>query len=279
MKIEFTKMHGLGNDYIFIDCVRQNLKGIDFKVLARKICHRNLGIGADGIILILKGQIHPFEMRIYNSDGTQAEMCGNGMRCFARYLYESGFSKKKKQITETLAGPIETEIVKKNRDFLIKVNMGRPVLSCKKIPIKNNAKFCVNESLRVNNRIFKFTAVSIGNPHAVIFVKEFDKDWQKWGKLIENHIRFPQKTNVEFVKVLDRKTVELKVWERGAGATLACGTGACAAIVAGVLNGKLERKVKALFIYGHLEIDWDKQKDSVFMIGPAEKICDGTYDY
>lgn len=279
MKIEFTKMHGLGNDYIFIDCIRQNLKGIDFKVLARKICHRNLGIGADGIILILKGQTHPFEIKIYNSDGTRAEMCGNGMRCFAQYLYENGFSKKRKQITETLAGPIETEIVKKNKDFLIKVNMGKPVLSCKKIPIKNNATFCVNENLKVNGKAFKFTAVSIGNPHAVIFVKEFDKDWQKWGKLIENHIRFPQKTNVEFVKVLDRKTIELKVWERGAGATLACGTGACAAIVAGVLNGKLERKVKALFTYGHLEIDWDKQKDSVFMIGPTEKICDGTYNY
>jgi len=279
MKIEFAKLHGLGNDYILIDCIRQNLAGIDFEVLTRKICHRNLGIGADGVILVLEGRIYPFEMRIYNSDGTRAEMCGNGMICFARFLYENGLCRKKKQTTETLAGPVETEIVREHDDFLVKVNMNKPALSRKEIPVRGNAEFCVNQNLRVRNRVFEFTAVSLGNPHAVIFVNEFDKNWKEWGKSIENHFLFPKKTNVEFVKVLDRKRIELRAWERGAGATLACGTGACAATVAGVLNGKLDRRVRVLFPYGQLRIDWDKQKDFVFMTGSAKRVCDGTYNY
>lgn len=279
MRIKFVKMHGLGNDYILVDCLKHNLKKANIKKLTQKICHRNLGIGADGIILVLRGKVHPFRMKIYNSDGTGAQMCGNGIRCLARYLYENNTSKRKKQKIETLAGLIETEIIKTGKDFLVKVNMNKPSLRRRNIPLKGKQKFCINESLKVNGRVFKFTAVSMGNPHAVIFVKQFDKDWQKWGRLIENHSLFPEKINVEFVKVLSRKRIQLKVWERGTGATLACGTGACAATVTGILNGKLDRKVKALFPYGQLEIEWNRQNDLVFMIGPAEKICSGTYNF
>ncbi|HEX9916302.1 MAG TPA: diaminopimelate epimerase [candidate division Zixibacteria bacterium] len=279
MKIEFVKMHGLGNDYILINSLKGNLGRTNIKELPKNICHRNLGIGADGIILALSGKNHPFQMRIYNSDGTEAEMCGNGIRCFARYLYECGLSRKRKQKIETPAGLIQTEITNPKRNFLVKVNMGKPILVRNVIPVKGSKNFCINENLKVNGKVFNFTAVSMGNPHAVVFVKEFDNNWQKWGKMIENHSLFPKKTNVEFVKITDRKRIELRVWERGAGSTLACGTGACAAVVAGILNGNLDRKVKVDFPFGQLLIEWSKKDNCVFMTGPAEKVCEGIYDF
>ncbi|MCJ7507942.1 MAG: diaminopimelate epimerase [candidate division Zixibacteria bacterium] len=279
MKIEFVKMHGLGNDYILVNSLKGNLGRTNIQQLAKNICHRNLGIGADGIILVLSGKNHPFQMRIYNSDGTQAEMCGNGIRCFARYLYEYGVSRKRKQKIETLAGLIETEIVNIKGDFLVKVNMGKPILVRNVIPVKGSKKFCINENLKVNRKVFNFTAISMGNPHAVIFVKEFNNNWQKWGKMIENHPLFPKKTNVEFVRLLNRRKIELRVWERGAGPTLACGTGACAAVVAGILSGKLNRKSKVDFPLGQLLIEWSKKDNCVFMTGPAERVCEGIYNY
>ena len=279
MIIEFVKMHGLGNDYIVIDALKQDLAKVNLKDLAQRICHRNLGVGADGTILVLRGKTHPFRMRIYNSDGSQAEMCGNGIRCLARYIYENRLSKKTKQNIETLSGPIGTEILKSKKSFLVKVNMGRPILLKEKIPVKGNEAFCVNQNLKIGGKVLKFTAISIGNPHAVIFVDRFDESWQRWGKLIENHPIFPKKINVEFVKVLSRKRIQLKVWERGAGSTLACGTGACAAAVAGIMNGRLDRKLKVSFQYGQLDMEWNEKNNSISMIGPAEKICDGIYDY
>jgi diaminopimelate epimerase len=279
MKMEFVKMHALGNDYIIINSLKGNLGRTNIKELAKNICHRNMGVGADGIILVSSGKIHPFQMRIYNSDGTEAEMCGNGIRCLARYLYEYGLSRKGKQKIETPAGLIETEIRNPKGDFLVKVNMGKPVLVRNVIPVKGSKRFCINENLKVDGRIFNFTAVSLGNPHAVIFVKEFDDNWQKWGKMIENHPLFPRKINVEFARLLNRRRIELRVWERGAGPTLACGTGACAAVVAGILNGSLERKVAVDFPIGQLLIEWNKKDNCVFMTGPAEKVYEGMYHY
>lgn len=218
-------------------------------------------------------------MRIYNSDGTEAQMCGNGIACFTRYLYEKGLSKKTKQKIKTKAGLIEVEIIESKKPFRVKVNLGKPILPRNRIPLSGTKEFCINEDLKVKNGVFKFTAISTGNPHAVIFVREFDKHWQTWGKLIENHPLFPEKTNVEFVKILNARRISLRVWERGAGATLACGTGACAAVVAGILNGKLSRKVRADFAYGQLEIEWHKPSDCLFMTGCAQRICEGFYDY
>jgi diaminopimelate epimerase len=279
VKIIFTKMQALGNDYIYVDCFRQNLSGINLSDLAKKICHRHFGVGSDGLILVAPGKVCKFRMIFYNPDGSEAEMCGNGIRCFARYLYDQGLSKKKVQEIETKAGVIKTEIIKTTKDFLVKADIGKPILERKEIPMKGKGKFCINEELKLDGRKIRINSISLGNPHTVIFVGEFGKVWREIGSQVENHPIFPKRTNVEFVKILSPKSIRLKIWERGVGETKASGTGACAATVAGVLDKKLDRKVRAEFDYGELQIEWDGENDHLYMTGPAVETFSGTFNY
>lgn len=300
MKIKFTKMQALGNDYIYVDCFKQNLSGINLSNLAKKICHRHFGVGSDGLILVAPGKVCKFRMIFFNPDGSEAEMCGNGIRCFARYLYDHGLSKSKVQNIETPAGVIKTQIIKIGmvrpfdrlmvlskveaqahhiKDFLIKADIGKPILERKKIPMKGEGDFCINQELKLNGKKVRINSISLGNPHTVIFVNGFDKDWKKIGFLVENHPIFPKRTNVELVKILSPKRIRLKIWERGVGETLSSGTGACAATVAGVLNNKLERKVEAEFDHGELQIEWNEKNGHLFMIGPAVETFSGVFNY
>lgn len=272
-------MQALGNDYIYINCFKQKLAGVNLSDLAERMCNRHFGVGADGLILVAPGRAHKLRMIFYNPDGTEAEMCGNGIRCFARFLYEHGLSKKKLQNIETKAGIIRTEIISTGDDFLIRVDMGKPILERRKIPVRGKGRFCINETLNLGGRKVKIISISLGNPHTVIFVKEFSPRWRKIGQMVENHPFFPRRTNVEFAKILNPKEIRLKIWERGVGETLASGTGASAATVAGVLTKKLNRKVTALFDKGELVIEWKKQDGHLYMTGPATSVFSGVYDY
>jgi diaminopimelate epimerase len=287
MKIKFTKMQALGNDYIYVDCFKQNLSRVNFSDLAKKICRRHFGVGSDGLILVAPGKVHKFRMIFYNPDGSEAEMCGNGIRCFARYLYDHGLSKRKIQNIETKAGVIKTEIIRTGmvrqahhiKDFIIKADIGRPILERKKIPMKGKGNLCISQELKLDGKKVRINCISLGNPHTVIFMDEFGKDWREIGSQVEKHPIFPKRTNVEFVKILNPKKIRLKIWERGVGETLASGTGACAATVAGVLNNKLERKVNAQFDHGELQIEWNEENNHLYMIGPAVEIFSGTFNY
>lgn len=279
MKIKFTKLQALGNDYIYVNCFNQKLTSVNLSALAKKICDRHFGVGSDGLILVAPGKICKFKMIFYNPDGTEAEICGNGIRCFARFLYDQGLSLSKAQNIETKAGAIRTEIINTGEDFLIRADIGKPILERGRIPVKGPGKFCLNEKLKLNGRNIRITSLSLGNPHTVIFVKEFGPAWQKIGGMVENHWLFPRRTNVEFVKILSPGQIRLKIWERGAGETLASGTGASAATVAGVLNKKLKRKVTALFDRGELMIEWNEKDDHLYITGPTTSVFSGVYDY
>jgi len=279
MKIKFTKLQALGNDYIYIDSFRQNLADLNLRDLARKITNRHFGVGGDGLIIIRKGRKAPFRMEFYNPDGTPAQMCGNGVRCFARYLYEHGLCRKKEVEIETKGPIIRAEFLKSKGELTIRIDMGEPILERKKIPVSGIGKFCINEEIKVQDRKIKITCVSMGNPHTLIFVDRFEDDWQKIGSLVEKHTIFPEKTNVEFVKVLNRKKIQLRVWERSAGETMASGTGASAALVACVLNNKTEREVLAYFQAGCLKVNWDEKSNHIYVIGPTEEVFSGVYEY
>lgn len=276
-KLEFTKMHGIGNDYIYIDVAKnRDLKEIftrySIGALVRYLSNRNFGIGGDGVIFIEKSMIADFKMRIFNSDGTEAEMCGNGIRCFAKYIYDQKLTEKDILKIETLAGIKE---VKKEKHILepsketieqYVVNMGKPIISG-------------NLSISVLDKNIQLTKILIGNPHAVIFTKDIENiPIKKYGPLIENHKYFPQKTNVEFVEILENNLIKMRVWERGSGETFACGTGSCAAVVAGVSNNLIKRDVKVLLKGGELDINWDKKTNNIYMKGIATKVYDGIME-
>jgi diaminopimelate epimerase len=278
MEIKFSKLQALGNDYIYIDCFKHILKGVNFKKLSQNICDRHFGVGGDGLILILPGTEAKFKMGFYNPDGTEAEMCGNGVRCFARFLYQHKLSKRKKEWIETKNRLIQTEILSTDpKNFQIRVDMGEPVLDRKKIPVKGDLKFCIQEKLKIEGRVFEITSLSMGNPHTVVLVKNFPKDWQRIGALIENHPMFPEKTNVEFAKILDSQKIELRVWERAAGETLASGTGACASLVTAFFKGKSNRKVQVIFPHGKLKVEWDEFTNHLFVTGPTYDVFSGIY--
>jgi len=280
MKIEFSKLQALGNDYIYINCFKQNLKRVNLKRLSQNICDRHFGVGGDGLILILPGTKAKFKMVFYNPDGTEAEMCGNGVRCFARYLYQHGLSRKKKEWIETKKRLIQTEILDPYpNNFQIKVDMGEPILDTKKIPVKGSLKFCIQEKLKIGGRIFEITSLSMGNPHTVVLVKSFPRDWQKVGSLIENHPIFPEKTNVEFAKIINPRQIELRVWERSAGETLASGTGACASLVTAFFKGKTNRRVKVIFRCGKLTVEWNELTNHLFVTGPTYDVFSGIYHF
>lgn len=276
-KIQFTKMHGLGNDYIYIDAIKnKDLKEIftrySLGALVRYLSDRHFGIGGDGVIFLDSSTVADFKMRIFNSDGTEAEMCGNGIRAFAKYIYDNSLAKGEILKIETLAGIKEikrekyfTGINNEEIDEYV-VNMGQP-----KVWGKTEFEILDNKIETIN--------ISIGNPHAVIFVENVDNiQIDKIGPIIENYKYFPQKTNVEFVQILDKNLIKVRVWERGSGETLACGTGSCAAVIAGVTNNLTKRKVKVLLQGGELEIDWNEQDNNVYMKGIATKVFDGTIE-
>ncbi len=279
MEIEFTKMEGLGNDFVLIDDRAGNIESYrSYPELAQMLCSRHFGIGADGIILILESKDHDSKFRIYNSDGSEAEMCGNGMRCFARLLYEKKMISKKRFRVDTKAGTVIPEILldDKGKVQSVRVDVGEPILLCRDIPFESPNEKAVDELLTVGGREYRITAVSMGNPHAVIFVDSYDGlDLETEGRAIETHARFPQKTNVEFVQVLSRTELNMKVWERGAGATLACGTGACAVLAAAHLTGRTQDRALIHLPGGDLDIHWDKATNHVFKTGPANLVFEG----
>ncbi len=282
MKIDFIKMHGLGNDFILIDCLHKSLGDSSFlSYLTRKLCDRNFGIGADGVILILPSSKADLRMRIFNSNGTEAQMCGNGIRCFAKYAYENKLISKNKFTVETLAGIITPELIfqdlKDKKVLRIKVNMGTPKLRRREIPMTGeDTPIVVKETLKINpEQTFKITCVSMGNPHCIIFVNDIQSiPVEEIGPKIENHPLFPEKTNVEFIQILNKQEINFRVWERGVGETLACGTGACAALVAAVLNKKTDRQALVHLAGGDLNIQWS-DNEHIYMTGPAELVFRG----
>jgi diaminopimelate epimerase len=285
MELNFVKMEGLGNDFIILDD-RQGLrdKTIEsvkaYPALARHLCSRHFSIGADGIILILDSTDHDHDIkfRIYNSDGSEAGMCGNGMRCFARHLYETGIISQKRMQVDTKAGTVIPEVMVDDlgRVTSVRVDMGEPVFLCRDIPFESNEETAVEEPLIVGGKEFCITAVSVGNPHAVVFVDDVESvDVEGVGSSIENHPRFPEKTNVEFIQVMNPGELRMKVWERGAGMTLACGTGACAALVAANLTARAGERATVHLDGGDLEIFWDKAGNHVFKTGPASLVFEG----
>ena len=282
MKIKFSKMHGLGNDFILMDNLNEEIGNhLNLPGISKKLCNRHFGIGADGLILILPSEKADFRMRIYNSDGSEAQMCGNGIRCFAKYVYENQLISKKKFAVETLAGIITPELVFMNETITgIKVNMGIPKLMKNEIPIKGKDNLpVINETLEINpEQNVKITCVSMGNPHCVIFVDDVNLvPINEIGPQIEHHPTFPEKTNVEFIQILNKKELNFRVWERGVGETLACGTGACAALVAGVLNKKIKNQAVIHLRGGDLDIELIKN-GPVFMSGPAEFVFQGEME-
>jgi len=273
--IKFTKMHGLGNDYVYIDAINQKIE--NESSLAKFVSNRHFGIGSDGLILICKSEIADFKMRMFNSDGSEAEMCGNGIRCVGKFVYDKGLTNKTTVKIETLAG-IKTLILntKDGKVETARVDMGEPILEAEKIPVISTDKPVKNLELEAENKKFKFTCVSMGNPHAITIVentKEFDVE--KYGKVLEIDKAFPKKANIEFAQIVDRQNINMRVWERGAGETLACGTGACATAVACNLNGLTDRKVNIELLGGTLNIEWNETDNHVYMTGPAVTVFDG----
>ena len=273
--IKFTKMHGLGNDYVYIDAINQKIE--NESSLAKFVSNRHFGIGSDGLILICKSDIADFQMRMFNSDGSEAEMCGNGIRCVGKFVYDKGLTNKTTVKIETLAG-IKTLILntKDGKVGTARVDMGEPILEAEKIPVISTEKPVKNLELEAENKKFKFTCVSMGNPHAITIVentKEFDVE--KYGKVLEIDKAFPKKANIEFAQIIDRQNINMRVWERGAGETLACGTGACATAVACNLNGLTDRKVNIELLGGTLNIEWNETDNHVYMTGPAVTVFDG----
>lgn len=276
--MKFTKMQGLGNDYVYVDCTKNELANPS--EVSKFVSDRHFGIGSDGLILIMSSKIADFRMRMFNSDGSEAEMCGNGVRCVGKYVYDYGLTDKKTVKIETLAGIKVLELtVADGKVKFVKVDMGEPILKPAEIPVKSSKDIFVSEPVMVDGKEYKFTCVSMGNPHAITYIDDVDNlEIEKIGPKVENHEIFPRRTNTEFVQVIDRTTLKMRVWERGAGETLACGTGANAVLVASVLNGISERKATVRLLGGDLLIEWDEKDNHVYMTGPAVTVFDGEID-
>lgn len=273
--MKFTKMHGIGNDYVYVNCFEESVKNP--AEVSKFVSDRHFGIGSDGLILISPSATADFRMNIYNADGSQAEMCGNGIRCVAKYVYDYGLIDKTEISVETLAGIKYLRLqVENGKVASVEVNMGAPILEPKEIPVAVEESPVVNVPVEVKGKIYHMTCVSMGNPHAIIFMNNVkDLDIEAIGPYFENHTVFPKRTNTEFVEVLDRNTVNMRVWERGSDETLACGTGACATTVACILNDKTENEVTVHLLGGDLKIRWDREANQVYMTGPATVVFDG----
>ena len=277
-EVRFTKMHGAGNDYIYLDATGEMPE--DLPELSRRMSDPHFGVGSDGLVAVMTSDIADFRMRMFNSDGSEAEMCGNASRCIAKFVYEKGLTDSETVPLETLAGIKVLHLhVREGVVESVTVDMGAPVLEPASVPVQSlDPKLRLAEEETVDGRTYRITGVSMGNPHGVIFVDEIDDDLVlRQGPLLEEAPIFPAKANIEFAKVLDRSTIEMRVWERGTGETLACGTGACATAVAAALNGLTGREVDVLLRGGTLHIRWDETDGHVFMTGPAAFICDGVF--
>ena len=283
--IKFTKMEGLGNDYVYVDCTKQNLENASN--LAKIISDRHFGVGSDGLILIKSSKKADFRMQMFNSDGTEAEMCGNGIRCVGKYVYDKGLTDKTTLKIETLAG---IKVLNLNLEGgnvkTVKVDMEEPILDYKLIPAKDGKVYKSRDGIKfykvninIEGDLKELTCVSMGNPHGIDFANNIEKlKIEKFGPIIEVDEHFPNKVNAEFIEILDKHNIKMRVWERGAGETLACGTGACASVVASFLNGYTERKVTVELLGGKLEIEWNKEDNHVYMAGPAETVFEGEFD-
>ncbi len=273
--MKFTKMEGLGNDYIYVNCFQEKVE--QPQKLAIQYSDRHFGIGSDGLILIMPSEVADFQMDMYNSDGSQAEMCGNGIRCVGKYVYDYGLTQKTQITVETLAGIKTLNLhVEQGKVKLVTVDMGSPILQSSLIPVVSEKPEVVNEPITVAGTAYHVTCVSMGNPHAVVFmdnVKELPLE--TIGPEFEHHAWFPRRINTEFVEVLNPHEVNMRVWERGAGETLACGTGACASAVACILNHKTENEIILHLVGGDLKVQWDRDKNRIFMTGPATVVFDG----
>ena len=273
--MKFTKMEGCGNDYVYVN-------GFDTKIedpnkLSEIVSNRHFGIGSDGLIVINPSDVADFKMSMYNADGSEGKMCGNGIRCVAKYVYDNKMTDKTTITVETLSG-IKTLVLNVEDDKVktVRVNMGSPILESAKVPVVSEKDKVIDEPVMVNNKEYRITCVSMGNPHAIIRLHNLeDINVKEYGPLIENRSEFPKRTNVEFIEIKDRSRIKMKVWERGAGETLACGTGACASTVASVLNGYTERKVVVELLGGELEVEWNEEDSHVYMTGPATTVFRG----
>ena len=276
--MKFTKMQGLGNDYVYVNCFEEKIENPP--AVARYVSDRHFGIGSDGLIMINPSEVADFEMEMYNADGSRGEMCGNGIRCVAKYVYDYGLTEKTKNSVETLGGIKYLDLtVEDGKVVLVKVDMGKPELKSDLIPIISENEKVIDEPIEVDGQVYHMTGVSMGNPHTVIYVDDVKNlDLEKIGPKFENHERFPKRINTEFVHCIDRNTVEMRVWERGSGETLACGTGACAVAVASILNNLTDTRVTVKLLGGDLQIEWDREKNHVFMTGPAKVVFDGVID-
>jgi diaminopimelate epimerase len=274
--MRFVKMHGIGNDYVYIDCFQETVK--DPETLAVRISDRHFGVGGDGLILIMPSEKADARMRMFNADGSEAQMCGNGIRCVAKYVFESGIRRQPEITVETLAGVLRLQLFAPGGPVeKVRVNMGVPRLRRQDIPMLGDGERVVAEKLTAGDGAFAVTCVSMGNPHCVIYVDEVEKfPVTHYGPLLEHHPQFPERTNVEWIEWVNRREIRQRTWERGSGETLACGTGACAAVVASVLNGKTERSVTVHLSGGDLEIEWGDD-NHVYMTGPAVEVFRGDW--
>lgn len=273
--MKFTKMEGLGNDYIYVNCFQEKVE--QPQKLAIQYSDRHFGIGSDGLILIMASEVADFRMDMYNSDGSQAEMCGNGIRCVGKYVYDYGLTQKTQITVETLAGIKTLNLhVERGKVKLVTVDMGSPILQSSLIPVVSEKPEVVNEPITVAGTVYQVTCVSMGNPHAVVFVDNVKElPLETIGPKFEHHAWFPRRINTEFVEVLNPHEVNMRVWERGAGETLACGTGACASAVACILNHMTENEITLHLVGGDLRVQWDRDKNRIFMTGPATVVFDG----
>ncbi len=276
--MKFTKMHGCGNDYVYVNCLEETVE--DPSKAAIMVSDRHFGIGSDGMILIHPSEKADFRMAMYNADGSEGKMCGNGVRCIAKYVYDNGLTDKTRISLETLGGIKYLDLTVENgRVSMVKVDMGEPVLTAKEIPVIHEKEQVVNEPMEVLGQMWNVTCVSMGNPHAVVFVEDTASlELEKIGPHFEHHPMFPERVNTEFVQVLDRKTVNMRVWERGSGETLACGTGTCASVMACILNGLTEDEVLVHLLGGDLKIRYDRESGHIFMTGPATTVFTGEIE-
>ncbi|BCJ98187.1 diaminopimelate epimerase [Anaerocolumna chitinilytica] len=273
--MKFTKMQGCGNDYVYVNCLRE--KVVNPSELAIAVSDRHFGIGSDGLILIKASDKADFMMDMYNADGSSSAMCGNGIRCVAKYVFDYGLIQEREITIETGAGIKHLFLtVEDGKVREVTVDMGQPITEPALVPVKGDEDRIIGKPIQVGEEEYKVTCVSMGNPHAVVFVEDTKKvQIEKVGPLFEHHEWFPKRTNTEFIHVIDRKNIDMRVWERGSGETLACGTGACASVYACILNGYTEDEVKVKLLGGELTVRYDRVKDSIFMTGPAITVFDG----
>ena len=276
--MKFTKMQGLGNDYVYVNCFEEKIENPS--ELAVKVSDRHFGIGSDGLILIRPSEVADFRMTMFNADGSESEMCGNGIRCVGKYVYDYGLTDKTEVSVETLAGIKYLKfLIKDGKVDMVTVNMGEPILKPELVPVVGEGDAVIDSPIEVAGKEYKMTCVSMGNPHSVVFVDDVDNfPLHEVGPLFEHHKAFPRRVNAEFCQVIDRTHAKMRVWERGTGETLACGTGTCATAVACILNGKTEDEVAITLLGGDLIIRWDREKNVIYMTGPARVVFVGEID-